>query len=73
MNYEVDENYLFDTDENGFPFLPNNLKKEKNLYILPNGKYLPCGCYMLTDGSSLIYEPSELSTYGKLLRENVIK
>ena len=71
MEYEVDENYSFKTDENGFPYLPEGLKKDGRLYVLPNGKYLPCGCYKLEDGSSLIYEPSELSFFGKFLRENI--
>lgn len=69
MEYEVDNNYPFKRDEFGFPFLPEGLILDGNLYVLPNGKYLPCGSYELEDGSSLIYEPSELSLEGRLLRE----
>ena len=71
MKYEVDENYPFIRDKEGFPYLPKNLKEDGNLYILPNGKYLPCGCYEMEDGSTLIYEPSQLSMAGRWLRENV--
>lgn len=72
MSYEVDENYPFVVDDYGFPYLPEGLKKDGELYVLPNGKYLPCGCYQLEDGSNLIYEPRELSFFSKLLRENVM-
>ncbi len=72
MEYEVDEDYPFETNEFGTPYLPDNLEKDGELYILPNGKYLPCDCYVLKNGSCLIYEPFEISLRGRLLRENVI-
>ncbi len=37
-NANIDE---FQVDENGIPLLPAGLKKEANLYVLPDGRYLP--------------------------------
>lgn len=59
----------FQMDENEIPLLPAELKEEGNLYILPDGRYLPCGVYRTADGSSLIYEPSELSFFGQMLAQ----
>ncbi len=67
MEYEVDNNYQFETDDNGTPYLPQDMTRDGNLYVLPNGKYLPCGFYICEDGSGLIYEPRELSFFGKLI------
>ena len=69
MEYEVDSSFEFETDEYGTPYLPQNLTKDGHLYVLPNGKYLPCGYYICEDGSGLIYEPTELSFFGRLMRE----
>lgn len=33
----------FQVDENGIPLFPAGLKEEANLYVLPDGRYLPCG------------------------------
>lgn len=44
MGYEVDGGYLFAYDECGVPRLPANLAMDGDLYVLPNGKYLPEGC-----------------------------
>lgn len=72
MEYDVDEEYPFKYDETtGFAFLPHGLTEDGNLYVLPNGKYLPCGCYICEDDSTLIYEPDEISFFGKLLRESI--
>ena len=54
----------FQVDENGIPLFPVGLKEEASLYILPDGRYLPCGVYRTADGGSIIYEPSELSFFG---------
>ncbi|MEI3351633.1 MAG: hypothetical protein V8Q95_02740 [Collinsella sp.] len=35
----------FQVDENGIPLFPAGLKEEANLYVLPDGRYLPCGVY----------------------------
>ena len=59
----------FQLDENEIPLLPAELKEEGNLYILPDGRYLPCGVYRTADGGSLIYEPSELSFFGQMLAQ----
>lgn len=68
MKYEVDEEYPFEYDKNtGFPFFPHGLTEDGNLYVLPNGKYLPRDCYICEDGSCLIYEPYELSPFREML------
>ncbi|MDB1817919.1 hypothetical protein DW024_06585 [Collinsella sp. AF37-9] len=59
----------FQVDENGIPLFPVGLKEEASLYILPDGRYLPCGVYRTADGDSLIYEPFELSTFGQMLAQ----
>ncbi len=71
MEYEVDEDYPFERDEWGLPYLPQGLKRVNGLYVLPNGKYLPTGAYLMKDESTLIYEPRELSFSGKMLRNNL--
>ena len=35
----------FQMEENETPMLPAELKEEENLYVLPDGRYLPCGVY----------------------------
>lgn len=67
MKYDVDYEYEFDVDEYGDPILPDDVKWDGNLCILANGKYLPRGCYAMEDGSSLIYEPKELSPFAEML------
>ena len=59
----------FQMEENETPMLPAELKEEENLYVLPDGRYLPCGVYRTEDGRSLIYEPFELSTFGQMLAQ----
>lgn len=56
-------------DENETPIPPTRLREEGNLYVLPDGRYLPCGLYRTADGDSLIYEPFELSTFGQMLAQ----
>lgn len=73
MEYEVDDNYPFKKDDWGLPYLPKGLKKVNGLFILPNGKYLPCGAYLLEDDTTLIYEPRELSFFGRMLKKNLKK
>lgn len=53
-------------DENETPILPTGLRKDENLYVLPDGRYLPCGVYKTADGDLLLYEPSELSFFGQM-------
>ena len=64
---EVDECYPFYTDDHGMPYLPKGVRMDGELYILPNGKYLPSGAYLVDDGSTLIYEPHELSPFADML------
>lgn len=59
----------FQVDENGIPLFPVGLKEEASLYILPDGRYLPCGVYRTADGGSIIYEPSELIFFGQMLAQ----
>lgn len=59
----------FQMDENGVPMLPAGLREEGNLYVLPDGRYLPCGLYRTAEGGSIIYEPSELSFFGQMLAQ----
>lgn len=68
MKYEIDENFPLKVDLDGVPYFPNGLTKDKDgLYLLPNGKYLPRGCYVLDNGGYMIYEPVELSPYAEML------
>lgn len=59
----------FRMDENEIPMLPAGLREEGNLYVLPDGRYLPCRLYRTADSGSLIYEPSELSFFGQMLAQ----
>ena len=59
----------FQVDEHKIPLLPAGLKEEGDLYVLPDGRYLPCGVYRTEAGGSLIYEPFELSTFGQMLAQ----
>lgn len=67
MEYDVDYDFEYVKDEWGTPYLPQGVVWRDNLCILPNGKYLPAGNYITADGGSLIYEPKELSFFGKML------
>ncbi|MDD7583838.1 MAG: hypothetical protein PUJ78_03230 [Coriobacteriaceae bacterium] len=66
-NRKVCEDYPFRRDEHGMPYLPGGMMMEGELYVLPNGKLLPRGCYVTSDGGSLIYEPKESSPFADLL------
>ena len=59
----------FQMGENETPILPTGLMEEENLYVLPDGRYLPCGVYRTEDGDSLIYGPSGLSFFGQMLAQ----
>ncbi len=67
MEYDIDREYEFKTDDFGTPYLPSEVEYKGKFLVFPNGKYLPTGLYVLEDGSSLIYEPTELSFFGELL------
>ncbi len=67
--YDIDYDYEFKEDEWGTPYLPQGVRWEGSLCILPNGKYLPVGTYITDDGGNLIYEPSELSFFGEMLAQ----
>lgn len=67
MSYDVDYDYEFQEDEDGVPFLPQGMVTDGDLYVLPNGRYLPRGCYRTEDGGHVIYEPPQLSPLADLL------
>ena len=69
MEREIANIDEFQMDEYEILLLPAGLKEEGNLYVLPDGRYLPCGVYRTADGGSLIYEPFELSTFGQMLAQ----
>lgn len=69
MGYEVDGGYPFAYDECGVPRLPASLAMDGDLYVLPNGKYLPRGLYRTDDGERFIYEPPQLSPFADMLAE----
>lgn len=41
MEREIANIDEFQMDENGIPLFPAGLKKEANLYVLPDGRYCP--------------------------------
>ena len=67
MRYDIDYDYEFREDEFGTPYLPDGLTMDGNLYVLPNGRYLPPDCYRTEDGGHLIYEPPQLSPFADAL------
>ncbi len=58
MNIEYDYSVYDTENEYGEIPMPDDLMVVDELYVLPNGKYLPAGVYTLADGSRLLYEPS---------------
>lgn len=68
MEREIDYEYEFQIDDCGTPIFPNGVTEDEDeLYVLPNGKYLPPGCYSFEDGSLLIYEPHALGLFAEML------
>lgn len=63
MKYDIDYDFKFAEDEFGASILPSGTRYEGNLLVLPNGKYLPSGFYIMEDGSRLIYEPKEYPNF----------
>ncbi len=63
MKYEIDVDFekkysgYLDKTGNLPPFPKECTIDENDLYVLPSGKYLPCGAYECEDGSTMIYEP----------------
>lgn len=57
----------FAADPDEIAVLPAGLGEDGDLYVLPDGRYLPCGVYQCADGCDFIYEPRELSFFGRLL------
>lgn len=54
MEREIANIDEFQVDEYEIPLLPAGLKEEGNLYILPDGRYLPCGAYKTAGGDLLL-------------------
>ena len=68
MEREVDYECEFQLDEYETSILPSGLTMDDDdLYVLPNGKYLPPGCYALENGELLLYEPHKLSPFADML------
>lgn len=67
MRFDIDDDYEFEENEYGDLILPDGVKWDGSLCILPNGRYLPRGHYIMRDGSDLIYEPNELNPLADLL------
>lgn len=57
----------FQVDENEVPMLPAGLREEGNLYVLPDGRYLPYGLYRTADGDSLFMSRSSSAPSGRCL------
>ena len=66
MAYDIDYDFEFEEDEFGDPMMPKGVKRDGNLYVLPNGRYLAPGSYITEDGGFLIYEPRELSPFADI-------
>ena len=69
MTYDIDYDYPFEHGEGGVPLLPRGVTEDGELYVLPNGKYLPPGAYFTSDGCSLIYEPHALNPFADMLTQ----
>lgn len=69
MTYDVDYDYEFEypDGQGGLPLLPDGLTMDGNLYVLPNGRYLPSGACKTRGGSDLIYEPNQLTPWAGML------
>lgn len=69
MTYDVDYDYEFEypDGQDGLPLLPDGLTMDGNLYVLPNGRYLPSGAYKTRVRSDLIYEPNQLTPWAGML------
>ena len=66
MAYDIDYDFEFEEDEFGDPMMPKGVKRDGNLCVLPNGRYLAPGSYITEDGGFLIYEPRELSPFADI-------
>ncbi len=60
MEREVDYSVYDRTTEAGELIFPDDCLEVDGYFILPNGKYLPGGCYLLDDGSLILYEPDSM-------------
>ncbi len=60
MDREVDYSVLNRTNEDGVVIFPDDVLDVDGKFILPNGKFLPEGVYLLDDDSLIIYEPYSL-------------
>ena len=68
MGYYCEDEEKMAWAASGLRILPEGLTKDADgLYVLPNGKYLPCGAYEMPDGGHLIYEPFQLSSFADML------
>lgn len=66
MAFDIDHDYEFE-ERDGFRVIPDETKIVDGLYVLPNGRYMPSGSYIMSDGSTIIYEPRQLSPFADML------
>lgn len=69
MGYDIDYEYEFDLDNDGLKIIPEGTKMTGDLYVLPNGKYMPPGVYSDGNGMNIIYEPRMLSPWADAIAE----
>ncbi len=55
--YDIDYDFPFVEGPDGLPLLPDDVIMDGDLYVLPNGRYMPPGVYLLHDDGLLLYEP----------------
>ena len=68
MKYDVDYDYEYEVNEAGLNIIPEGTTHDGELYVLPNGRYMPSGVYFdPKSGLDVIYEPSELSPFQEML------
>ena len=68
MAYDVDYDYEYEVNEAGLSIIPEGTTHDGELYVLPNGRYMPSGVYFdPKSGLDVIYEPLELKPFKEIL------
>ncbi|MEE1275002.1 MAG: hypothetical protein UHI81_10945 [Olegusella sp.] len=64
MEYDVDYDYHYELSDGGLRIIPKGTVVVGELYVLPNGRYMPPGIYRDPgSGMDIIYEPWALSPF----------